>query len=407
MSPEAKKQFSNILEELGKNLDITQDQHDKAVSSYEFVGNHLAADDSPLARYNPEILPQGSFMLGTMIKPVNEDDELDIDLVCRLEGKQINWTQFDLKKIVGDRLKGNGIIEKLLEIPDGRRCWTLQYAESAKFHMDILPAIVNSGYRQLLEKAFSKSSFDQQNADSLAIRITDKELWNYRISTLPEEWLKSNPFGYGIWFEERSSLAFQKAVMMSESVQPVPKYRKDKLPLQRVVQILKRHRDIMFNGDEDKPISIIITTLAAKAYRKETDILDALVNVIAQMPHEIEERYSAEHGRMIKWIQNPVNAAENFADKWPENATKEENFYKWISQVQQDVQQVLQQRGMHLIQESLSAPFGKSTVSRTFSNIADQAYNLRETGGMKMEKGTGILGVTGVTVKNHNFHGKD
>lgn len=42
--------------------------------------------------------------------------------------------------------------------------------------------------------------------------------------------------------------------------------------LQRIVQILKRHRDIMFNGDEDKPISIIITTLASRAYRGETNL---------------------------------------------------------------------------------------------------------------------------------------
>lgn len=40
-------------------------------------------------------------------------------------------------------------------------------------------------------------------------------------------------------------------------------------PLQRAIQIMKRHRDMRFNGhrDEDhKPISMIITTLAAKLY---------------------------------------------------------------------------------------------------------------------------------------------
>ena len=60
----------------------------------------------------------------------------------------------------------------------------------------------------------------------------------------------------------------------------MPAYKEKKSPLQRVVQILKRHRDLMFNGDESKPISIIITTLAARAYNKETDVLDALVNVV-------------------------------------------------------------------------------------------------------------------------------
>ena len=196
LTTEQKKQFSDILEELGKTLDISKDEHEKAVKSYEFVGNWLSATDSPLEKYKPEILPQGSFMLGTMIRPVNEEDELDIDLVCRLEGKQPQWTQFDLKKIVGDRLKAHGTIKELLEIPDGRRCWTLDYKRD--FHMDILPSIVSSGYSLILEKAFSET--DLQDFRSLEIRITDKYLPNYNIQTSPEWWLKSNPCGYGIWF---------------------------------------------------------------------------------------------------------------------------------------------------------------------------------------------------------------
>ena len=77
--------------------------------------------------------------------------------------------------------------------------------------------------------------------------------------------------------------------MFSEAkVGNVPAYKEKKSPLQRVVQILKRHRDLMFNGDESKPISIIITTLAARAYNKETDVLDALVNVVNSMERYIE-----------------------------------------------------------------------------------------------------------------------
>ena len=47
-------------------------------------------------------------------------------------------------------------------------------------------------------------------------------------------------------------------------------------PLQRAIQILKRHRDMRFlehKCEEYKPISIIITTLAASAYQNETDVL--------------------------------------------------------------------------------------------------------------------------------------
>ena len=103
LTKEQIQQFSDILEELGKTLDISETQYEAAVKSYEAVGNWLAKEDSTLAPYSPEILPQGSFMLGTMVKPINDKDDLDIDLVCQLKGKNPNWTQRDLKHKVGDR----------------------------------------------------------------------------------------------------------------------------------------------------------------------------------------------------------------------------------------------------------------------------------------------------------------
>lgn len=403
LTQEQKLQFSEILEELGISLDITREHHEAAVKSYEFVGKWLSASESTLAPYNPEIMPQGSFMLGTMVKPVHEDDELDIDLVCRLEGKRPEWTQYNIKQIVGQRLTDHGTLKHLLKIPDGRRCWTLQYADSARFHLDILPSIVSSGYRILLERSLSASTL---NFETLSIRITDKLETNYRTELRPEGWPKSNPFGYGIWFENRAKLLFSEIRLMSEAVQPVPKYQTKKLPLQRVVQILKRHRDMMFNGDEDKPISIIITTLTAKAYNKESNIIEALLNVVEQMPSLIEERYSERHNRHIKWIGNPVNDAENFADKWPDNPRKQENFYKWIEQVKTDLNHAIRQQGLYRIQEALTQPFGEGVVTKAFSRYAEKTRLLRENGSLKMAAGTGILGSVGTTVKGHNFHGE-
>jgi trans-aconitate methyltransferase len=78
---EQKTQFSDILEELGKSLDITETEYDAAVKSYNAVGEWLSQQNSSLFPYKPRILPQGSFMLGTMIRPISDEDDLDIDLV--------------------------------------------------------------------------------------------------------------------------------------------------------------------------------------------------------------------------------------------------------------------------------------------------------------------------------------
>ena len=405
LTKEESKKFSEILETLGETLDISETQYNAAVGSYSAVGDWLAKSDSSLAPYNPIIRPQGSFMLGTMVKPINEKDDLDIDLVCELTGKKASWTQYNLKQAVGNRLKETERYKKMLE-EEGRRCWTLLYADSANYHMDILPCIVSNEYSILLEKAYSATA-SYNGYESLAIRITDKKEDNYYTETDVENWLKSNPFGYGRWFFSKADvLPLRKSVILSEAVNPVPKYNREKLPLQRVVQILKRHRDMMFNGSDGKPISIAITTLAALAYKKETSTIDALINIVGNMEHYIEERYDRNFGKFVKWISNPVNPEENFADKWIEHPQREQNFYKWLAQVKQDVHNIVRQRGYHNISEAMKKPFGEATVLKAFSTLGVNSFDIRQSGNMKMNEGTGNFSSTGtIPVITHNFHG--
>lgn len=407
LSEGQKHQFSEILETLGETLDITETQYNTAVSSYKAVGEWLAKPESSLSAYSPEIRPQGSFMLGTMIKSINEKDDLDIDLVCELTGKNPQWTQYHLKQIVGNRLKDHITYNDMLD-KEGRRCWTLRYADSSNYHLDILPSLVCHDYKIILERTFSATAITDNNYDSLAIRITDKEHIGYMTDPVSENWMKSNPFGYAKWFFNEAVIEQRKTVMLSASVSPVPKYQKEKLPLQRIVQILKRHRDMMFNGSEDKPISIIITTLASRAYKKESSVIEALTNVVTNMHSYIETRLDPFSGKYIKWIANPVNPEENFADKWADHPLREQNFYKWLQQVQKDIEFLLQQQGIHRISAAMSKPFGETAVNKTFSVLAERNLNNRQNGDLKMNKNTGVLNSLGtIPVLTHNFHGKD
>jgi len=404
MTEQKKKQFSFLLEELGKSLDISEDQYQEAVRSYQSVAKWLAEELTPLAPFSPEIQPQGSFLLGTMIRPWGREDELDIDLVCKLLGKAPDWVQYNLKQKVGDRLKDHETYKKMLG-EEGRRCWTLNYADSSKFHMDILPALVGKNHKLILEKAFA--DFDKQSSEELIIRITDKKETNYYSETDPFRWPNSNPFGYAGWFQSKASFALMKAKFLSESIKPVPTFQKNKLPLQRIIQILKRHRDMMFEGDEHKPISIIITTLAANAYQKETDIIEGLTNVVKRMPQFIEPRYDPATGKVIKWVVNPVNPEENFADKWPETPIKETNFYSWHRNVQEDIAAWENEIGMSNIKRILSKSFGEKYVNESFEKLGENTHQLISEGKLHMADSTGVLGATGTLVKKHTFHGKD
>jgi hypothetical protein len=371
-----KEKVCDLLNNIGIALDLTNTQYIEVVKRYEAVATHLSKDSSLLNAYKPTILPQGSFLLGTMVKPIIEDDELDVDVVCRLEGKHSNWTQYDLKDAVRKQIEEDKTYKEMLDV-EGRRCWTIKYHESTKFHMDILPSIVGRGSYELYERTFS--SLNSEQVDTLAIRLTDNTLDNHRTETNTSYWPKSNPFGYAAWFKDRANTSTFKLISFRESVEPLPNHQVNKEPLIRVIQILKRHRDIMFGGEEHKPISIIITTLAAKAYKKETNVLDALLNILHNMESYIEQRYSNLYNSNIAWIGNPVNDVENFADKWPEEDKKRQFFYSWLEKAKSDFE-VLRRGNLTSIYRLLKTVMGSRVINEAIKSsgidglISEQFY---------------------------------
>ena len=169
MTTDQQKQISVLLNEIGKALDVTKTEYEQITTSYKAVGNYLAEDPCPLKAYSPQIRPQGSFLLGTAVRPVSEDADLDIDLVCELTKKPFYWTQYFTKNAVGDRLKESDRYRNMLD-KEGKRCWTLKYADG-KYHMDVLPCVVNEGYVTALERMLASS--DSVVSDTTTIRSTE------------------------------------------------------------------------------------------------------------------------------------------------------------------------------------------------------------------------------------------
>jgi hypothetical protein len=407
LSKEQKTEFSEILEELGDTLDITENQFNAAVTSYNAVGKWLCNDDSLLNPYSPNVKPQGSFLIGTTIQPYTDGQDLDIDLVCELTGKKDSWTQKDLKAIVKKQLEDHKKYESILD-EEGRRCWTLRYRENSvnndQYHMDILPAIIANGYSIKLTKMFSEA--DNFDFESLSIRITDKELTNYPTETNPDLWLKSNPFGYAKWFLNRAETSKLKMFSLNEAIKPVPTFQKNRFPLQRVVQILKRHRDMMFKDDKEKPISIIITTLAGYAYQGQTNILEALIDVIDRMHLFIGNKQDEKTGKYYRCVENPVNKAENFADRWIDTPAKETKFNQWLKKVKLDILNTINANGKPEIIKTLSESFGDTAVTKTFTNIGNKTKLLTEQGATRYSTTLGIATGAANAMKPHTHYGK-
>lgn len=367
-----------ILEKILDAIELPDSAYEKAERRYKDLGEWLHRDESKCSKFEPKISPQGSFRLGTANRPLKQE-QYDLDMSCNLQAgiTKETATQEQLKQLVGDDLeayrKARGIQEELAE---KRRCWRLDYADDVSFHMDIVPCIPeDSGQRTLLEKRMIEAShFSDSLAEAvseLAVSITDNSDPQYKEKT--NNWRISNPEGYAKWFESRMRLAEsvlnQRMLEAKASIDELPNFQW-KTPLQMVIKLLKRHRDIMFEGDEEsKPISIIITTLAAKAYSGESDLVSAMENILYRMADLISDN--------IPRVPNPVNPAEDFADKWysPEHKQLglEENFHRWLMQAQADFEALRSTENVRNILEAAKRGFNinldKSHIERTLGLI--------------------------------------
>lgn len=383
---EREKMLDDYLLRIASNLDISETMRKKAENSYRAVGEWLGDcnDDSDV-----KIMPQGSFYLGTVIRPVSDEDEYDIDLVCLLKNAK-SKSESEIKNIVGNRLKEHGNYSKMLQ-KEGKRCWTLCYDE---FHMDILPCVPN-------DVIYSEPYFTK-------IKLTNKLSNNTYIPKY------SNPYKYHEWFEERMKTQVTEirkdfATKNNVEIDQVPLYQ-IKTPLQRTVQLLKRHRDVMYdklpqNRKDNAPISIIITTLAALAYNNEANIFDALNNIVSKM-----ENYIEKDGETYK-ILNPVMSEENFADKWNTEPAKAQEFFCWLQCVRNEMLvEPLEAQGLHILTENLENCFGKNLVQRSMKDEGNSIKIARENKSLYVDglKGGLKTSSTNTTKKvgGHTFFGK-
>lgn len=321
--------FAQELENLVETIQVPDSKYEQANRTYGSICEWLERPDSSLKNSHEESYLQGSFRLGTAISPTTEEDDYDLDIVTVFDKSKETTSQSELKRLLGVEVKAYSKRYGMKEPNNARRCWTQEYADGSQFHVDILPAIPDAGG----QRAKLEARHLEIGEVETAIAITDKNDANYRV--IHPNWPNSNPKGYAHWFELRmgAPLAARKsaiALQEGRSASSIPTYRA-RTPLQKAVQLLKYHRDIMFADDsDDRPISIIITTLAAKAYNDESDLEAAIANILARMHLGIEE----EHG--VDWVRNPSNAMENFADKWVEYPKRRENFYKWLDAARAD-----------------------------------------------------------------------
>lgn len=369
---------NDIIEQILQDIDLPYEVKQKAKGRYEDLGEWLNRDESTIADYRPYIFPQGSFLLQTTIRPVKKDGEYDLDIGCKfLNGlTTANISQKELKEKLRLELESYRIARSIkADLEEKTRCWRIEYQDNMIFHIDIVPCIPafefdSSSYGSFFIDSYRKGELLLTESNILAwkelsLLITDTN--NKDFERISNDWHHSNPEGFAKWF--RANAALDRARdLQSYSIRneitdlPITTSKQDTI-LQRTIKLLKRHRDIMFNGnDEYAPISIIISKLAADAYNGEQSLGEALINIIEGMR-------SALSG-ITSDIPNPTEPRENFADKWEGDSRYFHNFHAWLIQAKRDFStltkhDLTRESIEHIIRDKFNLPFSKAYIKLT------------------------------------------
>ena len=214
---------------------------------------------------------QGSYALGTLIKPVDNNDEYDADIQIVMNPNP-KWQAKEYINEIHRTLKQNQNYADKLRLKT--RCVTIDYADD--FHLDVVPRVTIGGRHYVCNR--TDNSFEETDGT-----------------------------GYRDWFNEKNRITTGN--------------------LKRVVRLLKYLRDHKNNYTAK---SILLTTLAGNTIRPSDEgteavstVADTLVTVLTRM-----DDYLQRHPYMPE-IRNPVLLMENFNRHWDQ--TKYANFRKRVN----------------------------------------------------------------------------
>lgn len=372
----------DILSIISK-LDISPTMFRNAEEKYKAITAFLSE-----CGIDAEMYPQGSFAFGTVVRPNTKDPSAnyDLDFICQVNDGRESCAPSDLRRQIENALNSNDTYKSRLVVYE--ECFTIEYADinGIGFTIDIVPAVDESQENKV--RLAKSSQFSELIDTSIAVPKHNGEK-NY-------SWLTNNPRGFKLWFDKinapfldaaRSNYRqrlFEEHRAIYNSVEDIPR-ELERSALQRVIQILKYHRDVYYShfidGDDVKPISAIINTVVARISSEYNNSLNSVFDLLKYVLDELDiyaERQRLTEGEFTqhfgnrsvfskkegKWyICNPANPEDNLANKWNENNKIPELFFRWVHSVRTDIIEALQLDENQQFRSALENGFGRTAVN--------------------------------------------
>ncbi|WP_270087088.1 nucleotidyltransferase domain-containing protein [Sphingobacterium sp. SYP-B4668] len=341
-------QREELLARIAQELQLDKTRLDRMESAYNAVAELLKNDKDFFDGLVIEVYAQGSKRIGATVRPFNKAD-FDLDVVLHIFDAYHRHSPEEIYNALVKALEKDGYYKTILE--KKKRCVRLNY--KSDFHMDILPACM------------------PDYSEKERIKIPEKAL---------RGWSSGNPKGFADWFlsiansVKEPMLGRYADVLMKAQIETerLPEEAYLKTPLQRVVQLLKRYRDVFFDKKDYPVSSIVITTLAAHFYNAENSIFEAMDHIVSKIKNSYQD--SVRYNKKFK-VLNPVNPEEDFTDSW----TNEHyvSFFSFIEDFHKRWQNL--KNSFETSNEDYIRLFGegvyKKTLNEQFQNFAKSTNN--------------------------------
>lgn len=311
--------WERLLLEIVDAVSVPASDYQRIESHYNAISEILTDPGDPELA-DGHVFPQGSFLTRTVVRALGKG-EIDVDAILLLPETSLAPRELleSLHAELETRARTQGSVERR------NRCVTVHYAdETLPAHLDVTPAIASDG---------------NDDGDGWG----PLEVPDYKQA----DWHPTNPRDFADWFNDISrtpifldqdTASFAEARARADAEQ-LPSHEAINAfdPLRATVKLMKRHRDAFrerHGEDAPVPISVVITTLAAKAYQEVAALsqqrpltaLQAMREIITRMPNQFDQDGRTGQSWMLC---NPRRPAENFAEKWNRDPAYADMFAKW------------------------------------------------------------------------------
>ncbi len=330
-------ELERLLTEVASQIQLSSTAQAAVREEFRKLAAHLT--NGALAPFRPYLFAQGSFRIGTTVRPLSQE-EFDLDFIVELLNPPQGSYPRTVYELVAGEIDSFAGFQGSVERKD--RCIRLSYP--GNFHIDAVPAIP---------------------AEIAGVLIPDK-------TTSGLEWRHTDPQGYVRWFEDRALPAHLRKYKATIDPLPADESVTAKTPLQIDAQLLKRHHQLHSPDEKLRTPSIVLTTIAGLEAAGHDSLGQCLNDTVAGI-----EGYA----RTLRHVYHPTAQDELLSETWNEQtiyAQFQSTTAKMVTQWDQVM--AAQGQGIPIIAKLLKEMFGADPVTRAVAALGREAGTMKKAG---------------------------